>query len=262
MSHIKPEEFIPFAEQLANISGEIIRRYYKKKIPIEIKADDSPVTKADKEVERNIRAIIRTTYPEHGIIGEEYEAINPDAEYKWVIDPIDGTKSFMIGRPIFGTLITLLRNNEPLLGVIDQPILGERWTGVKGFATNFNYEEAKTRECKKIGNAILCTTSPHLFDEEDFLKFEQVRRLCQYSVYGGDCYSYGLLANGFVDVVIETGLKPYDFCALAPIIEGARGIITDWEGKRLNFESDGKVIASGDIRTHAQILELIKSKNL
>lgn len=257
MKQLKPEDFIPFAEQLATVSGEIIRRYYRKEIPFDVKSDFTPVTLADREVETAARALIRSTHPDHGIIGEEFEPINKDAEYKWLIDPIDGTKSFMIGRPIFGTLISILKNSEPILGIIDQPILGERWTGVKGFATNFNYEPTRTRRCDKLSSAVFCTTSPNLFKGEDLQKFKKIRKASQYVVYGGDCYSYGLLSNGTVDIILESGLKPYDFCALKPIIEGSHGIITDWQGKPITLESDGRVIACGDRNLHREALELI-----
>lgn len=257
MKNLQPEDFIPFAERLATISGEIVRRYYRKKIDTETKDDMTPVTLADKEIEKNLRAVIRSAFPGHGIIGEEFEHINPEAEYKWLIDPIDGTKSFMIGRPIFGTLISLVKVNEPILGIIDQPILGERWTGVKGFATNFNYTPVKTRPCESISEATLCTTSPNLFKGKDFDGFEKIRKSAKYAVYGGDCYSYGLLANGSVDIVLETDLKPYDFCALVPIIEGARGIITDWNGGRVTMNSDGRILACGDKRVHEAALGLI-----
>ena len=257
MNQIAPEEFIPFAEQLATISGEIVRRYYRKEIDIEAKDDASPVTLADIEIEKSLRAQIRSSYPEHGIIGEELEPVNPDAEYKWMLDPIDGTKSFMIGRPIFGTLISLLHNDEPILGIIDQPILGERWTGVKGFATNFNYEPCRTRDCIKLSDATMCTTSPNLFHGSDFEAFETVRKIAQYVIYGGDCYSYGLLSSGSVDIVLETDLKPHDFCALAPIIRGSHGIITDWEGNPITLKSDGRVLACGDARVHKEVLALL-----
>ncbi len=175
MTNMDPNEYIPFAEELANLSAQVIRKYYNRDIPFEVKEDASPVTKADKEVERSLRAYIRTQYPEHGIIGEEFEDTNPDAEYLWYLDPIDGTKSFMIRRPIFGTLISLVRNKQPILGLIDQPILGERWTGAQGYATNFNHSITQCRPCSCLAEAVLCTTSPNLFSEEDFAKFESVR---------------------------------------------------------------------------------------
>lgn len=252
-----PESFIPFAEQLATISGEIIRKYFRKPLDAEQKEDLSPVTKADREIERTLRAYIHQTYPEHGIIGEEFDPTLADAPYKWIIDPIDGTKSFMIGKPIFGTLISLVHGDEPILGIIDQPILGERWTGVKGFATNFNYDPIRTRGCESLGAAMLSTTSPNMFKGPDRDTFERVREAARYVTYGGDCYSYGLLASGFIDVIIETDLKPHDFCALAPIIRGAHGIFTDWEGNPITRISDGRVIATGDRRTHDEVLAII-----
>lgn len=258
MNMLDPNEYIPFAEELANLSGQIIRKYYNRDIPFEVKEDASPVTKADKEVERSLRAYIRTQYPDHGIIGEEFEDTNPDADYLWYLDPIDGTKSFMIRRPIFGTLISLIHNNQPILGLIDQPILGERWTGAKGYATNFNHNPTESRSCGCLAEAVLCTTSPNLFSEDDFEKFERIRKKSQYTVYGGDCYSYGLVARGDVDIVIETGLQLHDFLAFRNIIEGAKAIITDWDGHPITTESDGRVIVAGDKRVHAEALKLLK----
>lgn len=254
-----PEELIPFAEQLANISGEIIRRYFRQNIKAEEKADLSPVTVADTEAEKSMRALILSTFPQHGVLGEEFGHTNEGAEYTWVLDPIDGTKSFMIGRPIFGTLIGLVHNGVPVLGVIDQPIIGERWLGIQGFATNFNYNPARTRPCAALKDAVFCTTSPHLFDAKDTPGFKRVQGKAKYTIYGGDCYSYGLLANGMVDLIIETGLKPHDFCALVPIIKGAGGQITDWNGKEITLESDGRVLVTGDERLHREVLKLLKN---
>ncbi len=267
MTNLDTKELLQFAEQLANASSDIIRKYYGREVDFEVKEDYSPVTKADKEVERALRAMIRATYPEHGIIGEEFEPINPDARYTWVLDPIDGTKSFMIGRPIFGTLISLLSRNPklkgtdaestPIIGLLDQPILGERWVGALGYATKFNSQDTAVRKRSHLGESVLCTTSPNLFNEDDFAKFEIIRKKSQYVVYGGDCYSYGLVARGTVDIVIETGLKMHDFLALRPIIEGAKGIMTDWEGKLINEHSDGRVIVCGDKQIHDQILDIL-----
>lgn len=253
-----PEQFIPFAEQLANIAGEIIHRYFRQQVSLKEKADMSPVTAADEEAERNMRALIHNTFPGHGILGEEFGAHNVDAEYVWVLDPIDGTKSFMIGRPIFGTLIGLVHKGVPVLGIIDQPILGERWIGVQGFATNFNYNPVRARACKSLDKAVLCTTSPYLFEGTDRDSFERVREATQYTILGGDCYSYGLLASGLVDIIIETGLKPHDYCALVPVIKGAGGTVTDWEGKEVRIESDGRIAVSGDAALHKKLLKLLQ----
>lgn len=252
-----PEQFIPFAEQLANISGEIIRRYFRQQVALKEKADMSPVTAADEETERNMRALIHTTFPQHGILGEEFGAQNEDAEYVWVLDPIDGTKSFMIGRPIFGTLIGLVHKGVPVLGIIDQPILGERWVGVKGFATNFNYNPVRARACKALDRAVVCTTSPYLFEGTDRERFERVREATQYTILGGDCYSYGLLANGLLDIIIETGLKAHDYCALVPVLKGAGATVTDWQGRDVLLGGDGRLAVAGDAKTHAKLLKLL-----
>lgn len=253
-----PEYLIPFAEQLATISGEIVSRYYRKLPITEQKEDLSPVTLADREVERALRALIHTTFPEHGIIGEEFGEDRPDAEYVWVVDPIDGTQSFMMGRPIFGTLIALCHRDEPVLGIIDQPILGERWTGVKGFATNFNNIPTRARACASLSEASLATTSPLCFSKSDKEKFDRVQQQARFTSFGGDCYSYGLIAAGLLDIVMEAGLKPYDFCALAPIIKGAGGQITDWQGAPVTRHSSGQILATSDKRVHAEALELLR----
>ena len=252
------EKIIPFAEELATAAAQITRRMWRKPIPVEVKEDDSPVTKADKEIERTLRAMIKQKFPEHGIIGEEFGAKNPDANLTWLLDPIDGTSSFMVGRPIFGTLISLCENGVPILGIIDQPILGERWIGAERMDTIFNNTKHKTRNRMKLGDTTLCTTSPNLFNDNDRKKFEKVREKVKYTVYGGDCYSYGLLANGTVDVVIEANLKPHDFCALVPIIKGAGGVITDWKGKDITLKSDGNVVACGAVHIHEQVRQLLK----
>lgn len=251
------EELIPFVEELATKCGEITRSMFRKPIEVETKDDMSPVTHADKEIERSMRAMIQQEFPDHGIIGEELEPKDPDADLVWLIDPIDGTTSFMVGRPIFGTLISLVEKGKPILGIIDQPILGERWIGAEGMPTIFNNTQSKTRNSMRIENTTLCTTSPNLFKGEDRDKFESLREKVAYTVYGGDCYSYGLLANGSVDIVLESGLKPHDFCALAPIVTGAGGIITDWLGNELTIASDGYVIACGASHLHKEVLKLL-----
>lgn len=251
------QELVPFAENLANIAGDVVRSYYGTKFDYDVKDDKSPVTIADKEVERNLRAAIRNQYPSHGIIGEEFEDTAAESKYRWVIDPIDGTKSFMIGRPIFGTLIALLENDKPILGLLDQPILGERLIAATGMKTRFNNDDCATRTTRSLDRAVLCTTSPNLFDDKDLESFNNIRKRAEYVVYGGDCYSYGLVARGTVDLVIETGLKPHDFLALVPIIEQAGGVVTDWSGNKMDYNSDGRIIACGSTALHKEVLDII-----
>ena len=204
-----------------------------------------------------MRDLITAAYPDHGILGEEHGTHRGDAEYVWVLDPIDGTRSFIAGRPIFGTLIALTRNGVPILGIIDQPINGERWIGAAGMKTVFNGAPITTRPCPTLDRAILATTSPELFEADDLTRFRTIASASHETLYGGDCYSYGLLASGFLDLVVEMDLKPYDYCALAPVIEGAGGSITDWRNQNLTLNSDGRIVASGDPSLHAQAIKAL-----
>ncbi len=244
-----------FAEELADISGRIIRDYFRQDYESEAKGDTSPVTQADREAEAAMRLRIEQAFPADGIIGEEFGTVRPDADRVWVLDPIDGTVSFMAGRPIFGTLIAQLRGGFPVLGVIDQPIARERWTGAIGRPSRFQRaggkdedRPARARPCPELGDAILATTSPNLFSRHQGEQFMALAAQVAHShmVYGGDCYNYGLLASGHIDLVVETGLKLHDYAALVPIVEGAGGMMCDWRGDPLTADSDGDVIALGD----------------
>jgi len=252
-----PAELVTFAERLVEASGPVIRRYFRAGVAITDKADHSPVTVADREAESTIRALIRAERPQDGIIGEEHGEQQADAEFLWVIDPIDGTKAFLTGRPIFATLIALLHRGEPVLGIIDQPITGDRWLGVAGQPTRFNGQPARVRPCPELARAILSTTSPDLFPGGDLERFRQLSARTKFTVYGGDAYGYGLLAAGFQDLVVESGLKLYDFAALAPVVIGAGGLATDWQGRPLGRHSDGRVITAGDPALHAAALAVL-----
>ena len=252
-----PQAYIDFAHALADASGGIIRGHFRTPFAVEDKSDASPVTVADREAERAMRAMIAGRYPRHGIVGEEFGNERPDSPEVWVLDPIDGTRAFVAGKPIFGTLIALLRDARPVLGIIDQPVLGERWVGAAGAGSRFCGQAVATRGCADIGRAILNTTSPELFQGADRDAFGRLSRSVRSTGYGGDCYAYGLLASGHIDLVVEAGLKTYDFCALVPVVEGAGGRITDWRGEALGPRSDGRVIAAGDPRIHEEALELL-----
>jgi len=239
---------LDLAGRLADAAGAAIRPFFRKPFAMEAKADLSPVTEADRAAEAAMRAILAGERPDDGVIGEEYGADRPDAERVWVLDPIDGTRSFVAGRPIFGTLIALLDRGKPVLGMIDQPISGERWQGAVGRASTLNTALIRTRACARIDQAHLATTGPGYFTPESWTAFERVRAAARDTLWGGDCYNYGLLAAGHLDLVIEDGLKLYDFAALVPIVEGAGGAMRDWNGKALDMHSDGRVIAAGDAR--------------
>lgn len=246
MTKVCPEEFIEFANALADAARPVIRRHFRTPIAVDTKSDESPVTIADRDAESAMRSLIAATYPDHGIFGEEYGRSNSDAQYTWVLDPIDGTKAFITGRPIFGTLVALVRDGIPILGVIDQAILDERWVGATGHATTFNDAVVETRRCSSLAKAIVNTTSPDMFNAAEKSAFAALSKAAGTTIYGGDCYGYALVASGFVDIVVESDLKPYDFCALVPVIEGAGGSVTDWNGEPLTIDSAGDVLALGD----------------
>lgn len=261
------DRFADVGNKLADAAGEVIRKYFRKKFEIIDKEDLSPVTIADRTAEEAMVLIIQENLPSHAIFGEEngWRCKEKFADYVWVLDPIDGTKSFITGKPLFGTLIALLHKGKPILGIIDQPVLRERWIGISGKRTTLNGEEVSTRTCAKLSQAYLYTTSPHLFKGDAEEAFARVRNKVKVPLYGCDCYAYALLASGYVDLVIESGLQPYDVLALIPVIEGAGGVITDWRGDQLYWEasSDARatsfnVIAAGDKQIHQQALDVLQ----
>ena len=249
-----PLELIDFAEFLADEAGKICRLYYRGQLGVQNKADNTPVTEADRKIEETIRKLVEINFPDHVVYGEEMANSEVEAKYTWVIDPIDGTKSFITGRPLFGTLISLVENGQPIIGVIDQPVISERWVAANN-ATKFNNKIVQTRGGITMDQAIFATTSPFLFSEKDKFIVAKISEATNYTIYGGDCYSYGQLAMGLVDVIVESGLKPYDFLALVPVIENAGGKITDWQGNTLTSKSDGNILACGDVILHKQILK-------
>ena len=255
-SALSAAEYVEFSHRLANAAGAVVRKYFRTTVAIDEKADASPVTIADRDAEASMRALIATQYPAHGILGEEKGADRTDAEFVWVLDPIDGTRAFIAGKPTFVTLIALVRNGVPVLGVIDQPIASERWVGFMG-ETQFNGKVVSTRTCARLDRAILNTTGPNLFLGKDAHAFTRLSATVKDTLYGGDGYAYGLLASGFIDLVAEADLKPYDFCALAPIVEGAGGVITDWRGQTLTINSDGRVGGAGDRALHGLALDAL-----
>jgi inositol-phosphate phosphatase / L-galactose 1-phosphate phosphatase / histidinol-phosphatase len=255
------DDLVRLAERLAEASGAIIRRHFRTALAVDDKADLTPVTIADREAEAVMRRLIAEHYPDHGIIGEEYGAERADAPYVWVLDPIDGTKSFITGKPLFGTLIGLVGEERVLVGVIDMPALGERWLGARGRGTRFNGRPVTARRCEGLAKAALYSTSPYMFGAaQDSAAYERVRRSVKLALFGADCYAYGLLANGTVDLVIEAGLGVYDYCGPVAVIENAGGIVTDWQGRPLGLASDGRVIAAGDPRVHAEALALLAGR--
>lgn len=257
MTSPSADSLIALAVELADAAGPIAMSYFRKPLAVEDKADSSPVTAADRAAETAMREIIEGAFPGHGIVGEEFGAERSDAEYVWVLDPIDGTKAFVTGTPVFGTLIALLRRGVPVVGVMDMPALNERWIGAEGRPTTCDGQPVRARACRSLSRAWLYATSPQMFGDRNFPSFERLRKACKYAEYGAHCLSYGLLAGGTVDLVCEDTMKPYDYAALVPIVGGAGGVITDWRGGPLGLEGDGTVLAAGDPRMHQAAVEVL-----
>lgn len=256
------ETLTRFAGRLADASRAVIMPYFRTAMPVDDKADlwggakgYDPVTEADKGAEAAIRALIEAEYPGHGILGEEYGAKAGTEPFTWVLDPIDGTRAFITGLPLWGTLIALNDGKAPVIGVMDQPFTGERYIGNPNGAF-LGARKLKTRACPTLSHARLMTTSPHLFrTPETLAAFNRVAEKAQLVRYGGDCYAYAMIAAGQVDAVIETNLEAYDIQALIPIVQGAGGLVTSWTGG--DAQAGGSVVATGDARLHAEILALL-----
>ena len=254
-------DFAAFVDELAAVSGETIRPFFRSALGVENKSHTGgfdPVTAADRAAEAAMRALIKRTFPEHGVIGEELGADRPDAEYVWVLDPIDGTKSFICGLPAWGTLIALTRGGVPIYGMMHQPFTREHFSG-DGRGARYRGPAGdralRVRPCAALSDAIMLTTSPLLMNEADRQAFRRVEKEVRLSRYGGDCYAYCVLAAGHVDLLIETELKPHDVLALIPIIEGAGGIMTTWDNGRPH--NGGRIIAAGDKRVHEHAMALL-----
>ncbi len=249
---------ILLANRLADAAGTAIRPFFRSTYSHEAKGDASPVTEADRAAETAIRAILDAECPHDAIIGEEYGAKPGTSGRSWIIDPIDGTVSFMAGKPTFGTLIALLEEGWPVLGVIDQCISGERWVGVTGQETTLNGKPVRTRSRTSLAEATLASTGPQYFDDHSAGHFMALAAKTAHKrmLWGGDCYNYGLLAAGHIDLVVENGLKLHDFAALVPVVEGAGGIMCDWNGEPLHAASQGDVIALGD---HARLEDVLEA---
>jgi histidinol phosphatase-like enzyme (inositol monophosphatase family) len=263
MSQTQPDldHLLAAATQAADAARAIIRPYFRSAIPADIKSDQSPVTIADRNAEQAMRAVLQRETPDCGILGEEFGLHAPDAPLRWVLDPIDGTRAFITGRPIFGSLIALMRGDEPLIGIIDQPVLAERWIGAQGRPTMFDSPlggTAGTRRCPTLALAELSCTSPEMLGALT-PQFRAVAAKARRITWGGDCYAYGLLAIGQLDLIVECDLKPWDWAALLPVIEGAGGRLTDWSGNPPRIDGDGRVIAVGDPALLPQVVAALAS---
>ncbi|HEX7751847.1 MAG TPA: inositol monophosphatase family protein [Novosphingobium sp.] len=256
---MKLDADIALALRLAEAAGAAIRPHFRSEVATERKGDATPVTLADHAGEEAMRRILKAEAPRDTVIGEEFGVEAGSSGRSWVLDPIDGTTSFLVGRPIFGTLIALVVEGWPVLGVIDQPILGERWVGAAGRPTTFNGQPVRTRPCRALAEATLATTGPHYFDDHQGSHFMGLAAKTDHKrmVMGGDCYNYGLLALGHIDLVCEANLKLHDWAALVPIVEGAGGTMCDWSGDPLHAGSDGHVLALGDPARLEDVVEAL-----
>ncbi|WP_026299659.1 inositol monophosphatase family protein [Elioraea tepidiphila] len=250
------------AERAADAAAAAIRPWFRASLAIERKGDESPVTAADRAAEQAMRAVLAEAFPGHGILGEEFGEDRPGASLQWVLDPIDGTKSFVTGRPTYGSLIALLEDGVPVLGVMSQPSIGERWIGMRGRPTTFfspigGPAVARCRACPSLAEAQLSLTTLDVFTPETRAQWDRLAGRVAQVTWGGDCYAHGLMALGLIDLVAETTYKIWDWAALVPIIEGAGGVITDWSGRALRPGADGSVLAAGDAALHEAARDLL-----
>lgn len=247
------------AHALADAAAAQSMAWFRQPLEVITKADESPVTLADRAAETAMRAVLGAQAPADGIYGEEHGQERLDAARVWVLDPIDGTRSFITGSPLWGTLIAALEAGRVTLGMIDMPVLGERWVGANGVATR-NGRPVRTRGTTEIAQARIVTTSPDIFNAADWQAFDALSRQCAMRRFGGDCYGYAQLAGGTLDLVVETGLQPYDYLGPAGVIEAAGGVVTDWEGRPLGLVPDCRVIAAATPELHRAALAVLQQQ--
>lgn len=248
--------YLAFAETLADEAAAMLDG--RARAMATTKPDKSFVTETDLAIERRLRTLIAATYPDHGVLGEEFKSTNPDAEYVWILDPIDGTAAYVVGMPVYGTLIALARRGQPILGVMHFPATRERFVGAAGKPTTRNGAPCRTRAGVDLPSSILSASNPDFFDAGEKKALAALSARTAWRVYGGSALSYGRLTEGRTDLAIDSGLKIYDYAAFVPILEGAGGKITDWTGAPLRLDSGPRVLAAGDARRHEAALEIVK----
>lgn len=257
MDEISSPDLLRAAVEISAAASAIPMRYFRTGVAVEDKPDESPVTVADREAEEHIRTALLERFPSHGIFGEEFGRTETSSSFTWIIDPIDGTKSFISGSPLFGMLLGVVRDGKPAAGVIRMPALGECFAGATGAAATLNGKPIRCRPTTSLADARIYLNEANLLmaDEPDrFARLMTVGRLRRFAY---DCYSFGLLALGGIDAVVDFDLKPYDYLPVVPVVEAAGGIITDWRGGPLGLDSDGTVIAAGTPELHRELLDLV-----
>ncbi len=254
------KQFAGFFDELAETAGSVALRYFRKNLIVDEKDDKTPVTQADREIEQKLRDMIHKKFPAHGVIGEEYGGEKEEAEFVWVIDPIDGTSAFATGRPTFGTIVGLAHNAKPAVGLIEQPFTKERWFGVSNLFCRYNRMNAKVAPYRPLSAARFHTTTPAMFDGGQEALFDHLRKAVKLPSYSCDCYAYGLLAIGWMDLVIEQKMKVPDLIGLVPIISGAGGFVSDWQGNPITLTNNGTIIAASGNSLALEAMEFIKGK--
>lgn len=255
-------ELLKFAISFADLSRSILKKNFFKTFRIQEKKDGTLVTEIDQEIEMKFRNKLKKKFPNHGVIGEEYGTSNKNSEYVWVIDPLDGTHSFISGKPLFGTLICCLQNQIPILGLIDIPIMDHRWFGVIGNGVKFNNKKCSYKKnLKKFNQLIIASTSPFMFNKKELKLVEKIYSKVRFPVFGTDCYAYGLLVSKKIDLIIEANMQPWDYMAQAFLVKELGGKISDWKGNDLNINSDGRVVASYEANHHKKVITLLKNAN-
>ncbi len=251
-------EYLRFANLVADRARPIALSGFRSGCDVSYKADRTVVTEKDIEIETVVRAMVAETYPDHGIIGEEFEPLQADSPYVWVVDPIDGTEAYAYGLPTFGILLCLARDGVPVASVIDLPALGERWCGATGLPTTWQGDPCRSKSTGSLDSAIVFASSIDMFNQAEKRVFDRVSQIARHRRFGIDCYAYGMLACGYADVVMEAAMKTVDYMALAPVVAGSGGVITDWQGRALTLESQGTVLAVSNPALHEQCLAAIR----
>ncbi|HEY9319863.1 MAG TPA: inositol monophosphatase family protein [Achromobacter sp.] len=253
------DDGIAFAERLADEARDLYAPYLSAAPRTDIKPDRSLVTALDQAIEAHLRSRIESAFPGHGIYGEEGGTVRLDAEYVWVLDPIDGTAPFIAGIPVFGTLIALLRRGVPVMGLMDFPATRDRWVGAADRPTRHQGQPCRTRACGQLADAMLTTSNPDFYAPHELPAFQALRERTRWRIYGGCCLAYGVLASGRTDVAIDARLALYDYAPFIPVIQGAGGVITDWNGQPLSLDNPSpRILAAGDPARHREALDLVR----
>ncbi len=251
--------YLELANNIADEAREIARQYHRKTKKQWRKPDDTWVTEADCKIEEMARNLVSQRFPDHDFFGEEYGDSQTQNELKWCIDPIDGTMPFVYGLPTFGVLIALTQHSVPIVGIIESPAMQERWCGARHLPTTWQGVACQTNQYQNLANTAVFATSIDMFTEQEKSAFNRVSAQAKERRFGADCYAYGLLASGCVDVVMESDMKPYDLMALVPVIEGAGGVVSDWQGNPIGLNSGFQVLATSNLALHEECLNLIQS---